>query len=259
MNARPLAYHARMSCRHFTCVSFFLLLLVLAACANHRVVRGSTDGGGIRDDGALDLGPEVFDGGGAIDAGPVTDDAGRMTDAGPIFDAAGATTCALGVTPLSGAETTDFVFTGASNGSMCSVSVDGGATLVVPCSGMLTYPGSFFGPGTHVVELIVAAGPSGGTRCMTSFTVAGSGATTCNVIVTPSAGPISTTFVANFDSNGTACTGSVDTLSIGAVSCVGTFSGMGSLIGVGTHTATLNVTAGPGGPTACGTMFTVTP
>ena len=233
-----------MNSRCLLCVA--LALFTLTACGNRRS-RFVGDGG------SFDAGPRT-DAGPAIDAAGL--DLGMGVDLGPPV---GTTTCSIGVAPLVAPVTSDFVFTGASNGSACSASVDDGAPLAMPCNGMMGYPGELFGVGSHMVQFAVGAGPSGPTRCLALFTVSGSGSTTCNVTVTPTVGTTTTTFVADFTSDGSACSGDVDGLSIGTVDCLGSFNGMGSLIGVGEHLATLSVSAGPGGPTSCSAPFTVVP
>ena len=113
------------------------------------------------DGGASDLG---IDGGGIGDGG--------VSDGGAIaVDASGATTCAINVTPTSGTTAAAFDFSGASNGTMCTVRLDGAAPLVAPCITMLTFAGSTFSVGAHTVELFVGAGPSGPTSCGAMFTV----------------------------------------------------------------------------------------
>jgi len=49
----------------------------------------------------------------------------------------------------------------------------------------------------------------------------------------------------------------IDGVELGSVDCLGMSSGTGSLFGAGVHTTTLSVVAGPGGPTSCSAMFTV--
>jgi len=122
------------------------------------------------DGGASDLG---IDGGASdlgIDGGGIGD--GGVSDGGAIaVDASGATTCAINVTPTSGTTAAAFDFSGASNGTMCTVRLDGAAPLVAPCITMLTFAGSTFSVGAHTVELFVGAGPSGPTSCGAMFTV----------------------------------------------------------------------------------------
>ncbi len=224
------------------------------------------DGGGVGDGGGgIGDGGGVAGDGGGIGDGGVGDGGVVVVGDGGVSDGGGmgvdATTCAVNVTPTSGTTAAAFDFSGASNGTMCTVRIDGGAPLVVPCFAMLTLAGSTFGVGAHTVELFVGAGPSGPTSCMTTFTVSAvvGPVTTCAITVTPSSGGAATLFVADFDSNGTSCTASVDGVGLGTVDCLGMSSGTGSLFGVGVHTTTLSVVAGPGGPTSCSAMFAVTP
>ncbi|MCB9597621.1 MAG: hypothetical protein H6719_33190 [Sandaracinaceae bacterium] len=242
--------------------------------------------GGASDAGAFDAGPSDA---GPSDAGPSdagSSDAGSMdagstdagatdagsTDAGGMdagaMDAATPTTCSLVVMPTRGALSDTFDFTATSNGSTCSAVIDGGAPLSIPCIGMMSFSGSTFGVGMHTVEILVGAGPGGPTMCSASFEVTGGSdagvvdagpTTTCTISVAPPTGTEATSFTATWSSSGSACALSVDGFALGTVSCVGTYSGPGSALGVGRHTATLDVTAGPSGPTSCSSGFTVTP
>ena len=69
--------------------------------------------------------------------------------------------------------------------------------------------------------------------------------------------PPAQTITASFSSNGSGCTLRVDGFSLGTVPCSGTYSGMGSAAGIGTHTATLAVAAGPSGGRTCSDTFVV--
>ena len=233
------------------------------------------DGGSSFDAGSSFDGAAPSDGAMALDGG-VTPldasgaDAGRA-EAG-LADGGARTTCSITSSPSVGSEGEDFTFVALSNGSMCEAQIDGGATLSVPCSAMMMFGGALFGVGMHTIELRVLAGPSGPASCTTRFTVtapaadggvdggagdAGSATTSCAIAVTPERGSASATFTADFSSNGSDCELSVDTFSLGTVPCVGTYSGPGSAVGVGTHTATLRVILGPSGSRSCSATFVV--
>jgi hypothetical protein len=208
----------------------------------------SDDAGALMaEDGGADAGATI-DAGAALDAGPA--DAGVAIDAGP-------TTCGLSVAPPTGTEADDFTFTPTTNGSGCSGTV-GGLTIPVDCASPLTLSGSTFGVGVHTVVLSVAEGPGGPTSCTAMFEVEAAGATTCFISVTPMSGPASTTFTADFESNGSGCSLSFDGLGLGMVDCTGSYSSSADLIGVGMHTVTLRVADGPDGPRDCEATFTVT-
>ncbi len=234
-----------------------------------------SDGGDL--DGAAPSDAGRSDGSSPGDAGRV--DGGAPTDGGrPIDggrpDARVGTTCSVSVSPPIGTLATDFEFSVASNGTGCMARLDGTTTVGTPCVAMMTFAGSTFGVGVHTVELLVAAGPSGAAMCSATFEVTGSPptdagrpdagridagpTTTCAIVVTPPTGTTSTTFTADWMSNGTGCTLSVDGLSLGSFACTDMFSGPGSAIGPGTHVATLDVAAGPSGPRSCSDIFEVT-
>lgn len=229
---------------------------------------GTTDDAGGGEDGGVtdDAGASTGDAGGAMDAGGATDagataDAGSSTDAGSGTDAP-VTTCSLGVTPGSSPLSGTFTFTGASNGSSCSVRLDGGPTLlVVPCNASMDVTAGTFGVGPHMMDLLVGAGPGGPTSCSTTFTVTADppSTTTCSISVTPESGPTSASFTATWASDGTGCTLSVNGLSIGTVACTSSMSAAGTVFGTGTHTVQLSVSGGPGGPTSCSDTVTITP
>lgn len=216
------------------------------------------------------------DGGPLDDASGVGDDAATSIDAATSADAASshdaatptdtaATTCDVTVSPPLGSSSTRFDFAATTNGTACHASLDGGPLLVVPCTGTLSTGG--FAIGAHHVTLFVSGGPSGDASCSTDFVVedadAGlvgdAGATSCAIEVLPTSGGSSTTFTASFESNGARCTLSVDGFVLGAVPCVGSYAGSGSLLGPGTHVAALDVASGPNGATRCTSSFVVTP
>ncbi len=91
-------------------------------------------------------------------------------DAGTAGDA-GATSCSIEVLPASGSVSTTFTATFASNGSACTLSVDGFGLGSVPCVGSYAGSGMLVGPGTHVVALDSASGPSGPAHCTSTFVV----------------------------------------------------------------------------------------
>lgn len=218
-------------------------------------------------DAGIDSGRDAgMDAASTIDAGS---DGGH--DAG--MDAASAvdanvTTCSILVSPPRGTSSGSFTFTVLTNGSACSASLDGSAPLSVPCTGSTSLNG--FSIGTHTVRFDVGSGPSGAATCSASFDVVGPDAgtadggpdasvTTCTIHVAPSSGSASTTFTATFASNGAGCALAVDGLTIASTPCDSAYSGAGTLLGTGSHTATLTVTSGPGGGTSCSDTFTVTP
>lgn len=230
---------------------------------------GSTDDASAADDAGgtpTDAGPSATDAGpGATDAGPPTDagpdatDAGSPRDAGPGVDAP-ITTCTIMVAPSSAPESGTLTFTGASNGAMCTATVDALASLVVPCTATMDFVASTFGVGDHVIELAVGAGPAGPTSCSATFAVTADppATTSCSILVVPESGTASTVYTASWTSDGTTCSFAVDGLGLGTVPCTGSYMSDATPIGPGTHTASLNAN-GPGGPTTCSDTFVVTP
>jgi hypothetical protein len=84
-------------------------------------------------------------------------------------------------------------------------------------------------------------------------------ATTCAVTIAPETGSTETAFAAELESNGTACRGTYDAIEPGPVACsAAPIPFLGADIGVGSHTVTLFVDEGPGGPAQCSSAFTVT-
>jgi hypothetical protein len=83
----------------------------------------------------------------------------------------GTTTCSIEVTPETGAVSSTFSLAWASSGSSCSLRLDGGPPLVVPCTTTTTTSGSTFGVGAHTIELVVSAGPGGATVCSDTLSV----------------------------------------------------------------------------------------
>jgi hypothetical protein len=273
---------------NFTSCRFLILLLpvVLAACgttasapdaggsdagsdagpaedAFMHIDSGPTDGDVTQDaqttpDGSVDPDGSVEPDASMDPDGSVEPDGGLGADAGYEVDAGAVTTCSLAIAPLVGTEDDDFVFTPTTNGTGCTGGLVGGPSIAVSCEDPVTFPGSTFGTGMHTAMLSVADGPGGATSCTASFEVI-SVSTTCSIEVSPSSGTTSDTFTATLASNGFACSGSVNGVSVGTVDCTGTFAGMGSLLGPGTHTATLHVDDGPSGPTECSAIFMVTP
>jgi hypothetical protein len=240
-----------------------------ASAADTGADAASASDAGLDAASATDAGTDAAsatDGGtdGGMDAASASD-AGR--DAASTVDA-NLTTCAVSVSPPRGTSSDSFDFSVVTNGSTCSASLDGAAPVSVPCTGSTQLDG--FSVGSHSVRFDVASGPSGPTSCSASFDVVApdagmfdggpdAGITTCTIDVAPPTGSTSATFVATFSSNGSGCSLDLDGFSIGATSCVSTYSGAGSLIGAGTHTATLTVAGGPSGGTTCSDTFTVTP
>ncbi|MFO0684407.1 MAG: hypothetical protein U0234_20305 [Sandaracinus sp.] len=96
-----------------------------------------------------------------VDTGP---DAGTANDAG-------LTSCSIEVLPTSGSTSTTFTATFATNGTGCTLSVDGFGLGSVPCVGSYAGSGALLGPGMHVAALDSATGPSGPAHCTSTFVV----------------------------------------------------------------------------------------
>jgi len=159
------------------------------------------------------------------------------------------TTCRVSVTPASGTTAQTFYADTETNGSDCTATYDGVDYGTVECNNTdLPLLGGDLGVGTHTITLYVGSGPSGPTSCSGSFTV------------TPSTGTVATTFYASTTSNGSDCTVAYDGVDYGPFECNNTDVPLsGADLGVGNHTITLNVGAGPSGPASCGDSFTVNP
>jgi hypothetical protein len=267
-----------MSSRLFRAFRFFVVVFALGSVAGCPSPEEDLDAGG--DAGGADAGTDAgssdaassdaassdaasSDGGGAdtgLDAPVIGVDAGSGDAGSDAGSDAGRTdhTCTITVSPPSAPESTPFTFTAESDGATCSLRINGSAPMTVGCESRMVMSGAALGVGAHSVELSVD-GPLGPTSCVTGFTVTEDTSTTCSIGISPETGTLDTTFVATYASNGGGCSLMLDGLDLGATDCNDMFSGMGSVIGPGTHTGTLIVGGGPGGPTSCSDTFTVTP
>ncbi len=166
------------------------------------------------------------------------------------------TSCSLAMTPSTGTVETNFSWTHSSNGSSCTWSYDGEDQGVIDCIGGDSFLGSVVGEGTHSWTLYVLDGPSGPTQCSDQITV--TELSSCDLTMTPSSGTVETNFSWTHTSNGTSCTWSYNGEDQGMIDCIGGDSFLGSMVGAGTHSWTINVLEGPSGPTSCSDQITVT-
>lgn len=169
------------------------------------------------------------------------------------------TVCTLTITPETGSEDVTFYASLTSNGSDCTVDFDGSDTASIECNFEdLPFMGRDVGVGVHNVTILVGSGPGGPASCHDTFTV--TEATTCRISVTPASGTTDQVFYATTETNGSDCTAVYDGIDSGTVECNNTDLPLnGSDLGVGAHSITLNVGAGPRGPASCGDNFTVNP
>jgi hypothetical protein len=117
------------------------------------------------------------------------------------------------------------------------------------CSWDTTFLGSDIGIGAHAAVLHVLQGPSGAKDCPVSATIQEK--TYCTHTISPSSGYPSTSFAWKADSNGSACEWSLDGTLMGSSDCSWDSTFLGSVVGVGNHTATLHVRQGPSGAADC--------
>lgn len=159
------------------------------------------------------------------------------------------TTCDLEIKPDEGFEDTVFMWTGQSNGTACTWSLDSVSQGECSCSGSGTFLGSDVGLGETEATLHVTQGPSGPESCSASVFVRER--TWCTHDISPSTGTSSTAFSWVAASNGTACDWSLDDTPMGSCDCSWDWVFLGSDVGPGHHTAVLFIRDGPSGPVSC--------
>lgn len=165
------------------------------------------------------------------------------------------TWCKHTVAPVSGYPSTTFTWDGSSNGTACEWTLDGVPKGSIECNFSATFLGSDVGIGKHSATLHVLQGPSGAKDCALSFEVLEE--TWCTHTVTPKSGSLSTSFAWEGASNGTECEWSLDGVPRGTSPCNFSATFLGSDVGVGAHTAVLQIVKGPSGPKNCPADVTV--
>ncbi|MFO0709876.1 MAG: hypothetical protein U0353_08560 [Sandaracinus sp.] len=261
----------------------------------------SVDDGGSHDVGSLDVGTEDVgssdvgtedvgtEDGSTLEAGSVEDagsslEAGSMdvgsSDAGGVFDAArdapapmdasldtaadaAVTTCLVLVSPAVASTAESFVVTLGSNGTSCTLRIDG-SSLAVPCAITTEVMGSLLSVGTHTLELLVGDGPAGPAMCASTVEItpgpdagpvdAGPRVTTCSLAISPPGATSDDELTLDAASNGSACEIAVDGGARLSVPC--TFS-YASRLPAGDHVVVLYVGSGPTGPTSCMASATI--
>lgn len=164
-------------------------------------------------------------------------------DSNTVTVSAALPTCAASMSPTTGTTATTFTATWSSNGTACSWKLDGVDQGAVGCSG--TYA-STLPAGNHRVTL-VATGPGGTVSCDSNTVTVSVPLPTCSASISPGSGTTSSTFTANWSSDGTSCSWKFDGVHQGSVACSGSFA---SELAAGSHYVTL-VATGPGGTRSC--------
>ncbi len=167
------------------------------------------------------------------------------------------TTCTFSLSPAEGDLQTDFHWNSSSNANTCTWTWNGTDMGVTACSQSFDFLGSVAGIGQHSVILHALDGPGGSAQCSAQVSIVKELLTSCSLSFAPAAGSADTTFRWQSASNGSSCSWVWNGRNMGATSCSQGFDFLGSGAGLGEHSVTLKVLAGPGGPTECSAQVSI--